>query len=95
VYTTRLWTIYAILVVETQRARGRERESERAREQESERAREQEGERARERDRERESERQGEREGPWVLGREPIVSLLWTRGRERERENPSSSFVDT
>jgi len=62
---------------------------------ESERARARESKRAREREQERERKREQERESPWVLGREPIVSLLWTRENERERANPLSSFVDT
>ena len=89
----RLLTIYAILVVETRRVKSRERESERARERARKIARERESERARERERDK------EREGPRVLGREPIVSVLWThhdRERERERERNHrrrSSFV--
>ena len=55
-------------------------ESERAREQESKRARKRASERARAKERGR------ERESPWVLGREPIVSLLLAREKERERE---------
>ena len=51
----------------------------REREQESERARERESERA------RESKRVRKRE------REPIVSHLWTREKERKSENPSSA----
>ena len=63
----------------TRRAREREQESERARERESERARGRESERA------RESKRVRKRE------REPIVSHLWTREKERKSENPSSA----
>jgi len=89
----------------SERARARERESERAREQESERARERESERARERESgrvgEQESERASERESKRARVREcerareggkakePVIHLVWARGKERERRNPS------
>ena len=55
----------------------RESKSKRAREQESKIAREQESERARERERKAGKEK------------EPVICLLWARGNERQRRNPS------
>jgi RNA-binding motif X-linked protein 2 len=61
--------------------RARERESERARERESERAREPESKRAGEKESQRARERGKEKE--------PVIRLVWARGKERERRNPS------
>ena len=52
----------------------------------SKRARERESERAREREsREKESQRERER----GKEKEPVIGLVWARGKERERRNPS------
>ena len=66
-------------------ARARERESESARERESERARE----RARERESERAREKESQREREKGKEKEPVIGLVWARGKERERRNPS------
>ena len=67
----------------------REQDSERARERESGRVREQESERARERASESARERESERATEGEEEKEPVIHLVWARGKERERRNPS------
>ena len=76
---------------ESERAREREseRESGRAGERESERARERASGRARQRERERARDRESQRERERGKEKEPVIGLLWARGKERERRKPS------
>ena len=72
-----------------QRHKERESKSKRAREQESERARQQENERAGEWESKRASERESERAREREKQKESVIRLVWARGKERERRNPS------